>query len=271
MGLLPTRSTALPAMAGRRLRTGSADRTFSTAGPARSAASCSTGSAAAPSRGSALVGRPVHGRDAGRPAGPGPALPVHRRLAGLKDAGSVRRHLAEYLARRATRSPGGWTWPSSLAPEGATRAEWLAAAARTAAGVMARKFIAGATPDEAHADRPGPPAAAARLHGRPARRGGDQRGRGRRYQQTCLALIDGLAGPLAKRTGSPADRPRPARPDPAGQPLAQAVEPDGPVRADPRRGDDRPRRRPAAADPPHRPRVGARMFTSTWSSTPTGR
>ena len=33
-----------------------------------------------------LVGRPVHELDAGRPRGPGPALPVHRRPAGPADA-----------------------------------------------------------------------------------------------------------------------------------------------------------------------------------------
>ena len=36
-----------------------------------------------------------------------------------------------------------------MAPAGSHRAEWLAEAARLSAGVMARKFIAGATPDEA--------------------------------------------------------------------------------------------------------------------------
>ena len=56
-------------------------------------------------------------------------------------------------------------------------------------------------------------------------------------------MIDGLTGPLAIGPRGPADRPRSARPDPAGQPLAQAVEPDGPLRADPRRGVDRARRR----------------------------
>ena len=92
------------------------------------------------------------------------------------------------------------------------------------------------------------------LHGRPARRGGHQRGRGR-LVSADLPGHDRRAGRPARRgPRGPPDRPRPARPDPAGQPLAQAVEPDGPLRADPRRGVDRARRRPAPADPPRGPR-----------------
>ena len=61
------------------------------------------------------------------------------------------------------------------------------------------------------------------------------------YQQTCLDLLRRAGRPAGRRARGPADRPRSARPDPAGQPLAQAVEPDRPVRrrSTPRRSIDR--------------------------------
>ena len=119
-------------------------------------------------------------------------------LPALKDAGSIRRHLAEYLAEAGdARSLVAECWRSRLAPEGTTRAEWLAAAARTAAGVMARKFIAGATPDEALQTVLG-------LRRRKLAFTADLLGEAviseaeaDWYQQTCLAMIDELAGPLS--------------------------------------------------------------------------
>ena len=67
-------------------------------------------------------------------------------LPALKNPDSVRRHLAEYLAEAGDRVPWWLDLALRLAPEGSLRAEWLAEAARASAGVMARKFIAGATP-----------------------------------------------------------------------------------------------------------------------------
>ena len=175
--------------------------------------------------------------DPGRPHGPGPALPVHRRPA--RPEGRRIDPAAPGRVPRRGRRRGPLVAGSGrrLAPEGTTREEWLAEAARTAAGVMARKFIAGATPDEALQTVLG-------LRRRRLAFTADLLGEAiiseaeaDWYQQTCLAMIRGLAGPLAVGPRGPPDRPRPARPDPAGQPLAQAVEPDRPLRADPRRGD----------------------------------
>ncbi len=119
-------------------------------------------------------------------------------LPALKDAGSIRRHLAEYLDEAGDAVPWWLDLALNLAPEGATRSEWLAAAARTAAGVMARKFIAGATPDEALQTVLG-------LRRRKLAFTADLLGEAiiseaeaDWYQRTCLAMIDELAGPLAK-------------------------------------------------------------------------
>ena len=109
--------------------------------------------------GAGLVGRPADGPDPGRPAGQGPALPVHRRAAGARRRPtSVRRHLAEYLDEAGDRRPlvaAAWPWrsPRGARPASAVLA-WLA---RSAATHMARRFIAGSTPDEALADRPAAP------------------------------------------------------------------------------------------------------------------
>ena len=101
-------------------------------------------------------------------------------LPALKDAGSVRRHLAEYLdeagdARPLVAEPG--------AAAGARRHDAGRVAGRrgaAAAGTMARQFIAGATPDEAFRTVLSLAPAELGVHRRPAGRGGHQRGRGRR-------------------------------------------------------------------------------------------
>jgi RHH-type proline utilization regulon transcriptional repressor/proline dehydrogenase/delta 1-pyrroline-5-carboxylate dehydrogenase len=118
-------------------------------------------------------------------------------LPALKDAGSIRRHLAEYLQEAGDAVPWWLDLALKLSPEGATRAEWLAQAARTAAGVMARKFIAGATPGEALQTVRG-------LRRRKLAFTADLLGEAiiseaeaDWYQRTCLAMIDELTGPLA--------------------------------------------------------------------------
>ncbi len=151
------------------------------------------------------------------------------------------------------------------------RAEWLAGAARVSAGVMAKKFIAGATPDEAMQTVLALRAPPARVHGRLARRGGDQRGRGRPVPGDVPGLDPrpGRTARLGPR--DPPDRPRPERPDSARQPLAQAVEPDRSVR---RRSTPRRRSSGSAGGCGRscaRPASWVRIFTSTWSNTPTGR
>ena len=177
-------------------------------------------------------------------------------LPALKTTDSVRRHLAEYLAEAGDRVPWWLGLGLRLAPAGTQRAEWLAEAARASAGVMARKFIAGATPDEARqtvmALRARRLAFTADLLGEAV----ISEAEADLYQETCLALIRGLDGPLRSAAEVPLDRPRSTRPDSARQPLTQAVEPDGPVRRHPCRGDDRPRQPAPAADPPHGSRAG---------------
>ena len=70
-------------------------------------------------------------------------------LPALRSASAVRRHLAEYLDEAGERVPWWLRLAVGLAPAGSDRQTLLAWSARSAAGVMARKFIAGATPDEA--------------------------------------------------------------------------------------------------------------------------
>ena len=117
-------------------------------------------------------------------------------LPALKTTDSVRRHLAEYLAEAGDRVPWWLTLGLRLAPAGTQRAEWLAEAARAAAGVMARKFIAGATPDEARetvmALRTRRLAFTADLLGEAV----ISEAEADLYQETCLALIRGLDRPL---------------------------------------------------------------------------
>jgi RHH-type transcriptional regulator, proline utilization regulon repressor / proline dehydrogenase / delta 1-pyrroline-5-carboxylate dehydrogenase len=117
-------------------------------------------------------------------------------LPALKTSDSVRRHLAEYLGEAGERVPWWLNLGLRLAPAGSQRAEWLAEAARASAGVMAQKFIAGATPDEARqtvmALRSRRLAFTADLLGEAV----ISEAEADVYQQTCLELIRGLDGPL---------------------------------------------------------------------------
>ncbi len=117
-------------------------------------------------------------------------------LPALKDSGSIRRHLAEYVAEAGDAVPWWLKLAMRMAPEGSDRADWLAASARFASGVMARKFIAGATPDEALqtvlALRRRKLAFTADLLGEAV----ISEAEADWYQQTCLDMIHGLAGPL---------------------------------------------------------------------------
>ena len=64
-----------------------------------------------------LVGRPVHGVTLDDPVVRVQLFRFIDALPALKDAESVRRHLAEYLDRGGRRaSPGGWIWPSGWRP-----------------------------------------------------------------------------------------------------------------------------------------------------------
>jgi RHH-type proline utilization regulon transcriptional repressor/proline dehydrogenase/delta 1-pyrroline-5-carboxylate dehydrogenase len=119
-------------------------------------------------------------------------------LPALRSADSVRRHLSEYLAEAGEHVPWWLRLAVALAPDGSDREALLAWSARTAAAVMARKFIAGATPDQATRTVLG-------LRGKSLAFTADLLGEAviseaeaDRYQQTCLDLIRGLAGPLQR-------------------------------------------------------------------------
>ncbi|MBV8312153.1 MAG: hypothetical protein JO344_17365, partial [Planctomycetaceae bacterium] len=64
-------------------------------------------------------------------------------LPALRSADAVRRHLAEYLGEAGEHLPWWLKLAVALAPPGSDRETLLARSARSAAGVMARKFIAG--------------------------------------------------------------------------------------------------------------------------------
>ncbi len=118
-------------------------------------------------------------------------------LPALKNSSSIRRHLAEYLHEAGDAVPWWLDLALAMAPEDTTRAGWLAEAARAAAGVMARKFIAGATPGEALQTvmdlRRRRLAFTADLLGEAI----ISEAEADWYQQTCLTMIEELSGPLA--------------------------------------------------------------------------
>jgi RHH-type proline utilization regulon transcriptional repressor/proline dehydrogenase/delta 1-pyrroline-5-carboxylate dehydrogenase len=118
-------------------------------------------------------------------------------LPALNHPDTIRRHLGEYLAEAGERVPLWLRLALGLAPPGTVRAQWLASAARTAAGLMATKFIAGSTPEEARqtveALRKSRFAFTADLLGEAV----ISEAEADLYQRTCLALLRGLAGSLA--------------------------------------------------------------------------
>ncbi len=109
---------------------------------------------------------------------------------------AVRRHLAEYLAEAGDRVPWWLNLALRLAPPDSSRESWLSSVARTSAGVMARKFIAGATPSEAIetvvALRRRRLAFTADLLGEAV----ISEAEADLYQQTCLSLLRDLDGPI---------------------------------------------------------------------------
>ncbi len=124
-------------------------------------------------------------------------------LPSLHSADSVRRHLAEYLAEAGEHVPWWLKLAVALAPAGSDRETLLAWSARSAAGLMAQKFIAGATPAQATRTVLG-------LRDRSLAFTADLLGEAviseaeaDVYQQTCLELIRGLAGPLQQAHEDP--------------------------------------------------------------------
>ena len=161
----------------------------------------------------------------------------------LVEPASVRRHLRR-IPRRGRRARPGLVLDCRwrLAPAGPAGDRLLAGMARAAATRMARRFIAGSTPEEAFRTvlglRRKRVAFTADLLGEAVitEREADA------YQQTCLDLLDGLAGPLAAEPEIPQIDRDDARADPPRQPVAEADEPDRPVRP-----DRTPRRPPTAS------------------------
>jgi RHH-type transcriptional regulator, proline utilization regulon repressor / proline dehydrogenase / delta 1-pyrroline-5-carboxylate dehydrogenase len=117
-------------------------------------------------------------------------------LPALKTAESIRRHLAEYLAEAGEHVPWWLLLGLALAPASSVRAGWLARIAQAAAGAMARKFIAGATPGEAIqtvlALRRRRRAFTADILGEAV----ISEAEAEHYQETCLGLLEGLTGPV---------------------------------------------------------------------------
>ena len=121
----------------------------------------------------------------------------------LQADGAVSRHLAEYLAEAGDRVPWWLRLALSLAPPGTPGARVLGEVSRFGATHMARKFIAGENPEEALATvrtlRQQGLAFTADLLGEAV----ISEPEAEVYQETCLALIRGLAGPLATAPEAP--------------------------------------------------------------------
>lgn len=114
----------------------------------------------------------------------------------LKSAGEVRRHLNEYLGEADGRVPLALRLPLGLVPGGSAGDSLLARAARCGSTRMAARFIAGSTPEEALAS-------VRRMRTRRLAFTADLLGEAvitepeaEAYQRTCLAMLEGLAGPL---------------------------------------------------------------------------
>ena len=116
---------------------------------------------------------------------------------------AARRHLDEYLNEAGPGVPTAIRIPLALAPRGAFGDKMLAAIANFAALTMARKFIAGSTPDEALVTVRG-------LRDKGLGFTADLLGEAviseteaDVYQRTCLELLRGLAGPLNSDAENP--------------------------------------------------------------------
>lgn len=109
---------------------------------------------------------------------------------------SVRRHLDEYLAEADGQVPAILGWPLRLAPSGPMGDKIVANLARTGARQMAGRFIAGSTPAEALVTvqklRKQKLGFTADLLGEAIISDPESDA----YQQTCLDILKGLAGPL---------------------------------------------------------------------------
>jgi RHH-type proline utilization regulon transcriptional repressor/proline dehydrogenase/delta 1-pyrroline-5-carboxylate dehydrogenase len=118
-------------------------------------------------------------------------------LPALRDDAAIRRHLDEYLGEAGASIPGVIRLPLALRPPGRFGDALLARAARLGAGRMARRFIAGSTPDEVlravRRLRRGRLAFTADLLGEAVITDREATA----YRDTCLSLLDGLAPALS--------------------------------------------------------------------------
>ena len=115
----------------------------------------------------------------------------------LTEPAAVRRHLREYLDEAEGAVPSAVAVPLALAPKGPSGDRLLAKVARGTATRMARRFIAGSTPEEAFRTvlglRRKRVAFTADLLGEAVITEAEADA----YQRTCLELLGGLAGPMA--------------------------------------------------------------------------
>ena len=121
----------------------------------------------------------------------------------MRTTEDVRRHLEEYLGEAGPRVPFWMRAAVALAPKGSPLAGAIAGFSRSASAHMARRFIAGENPTEALATVRG-------LRRKHLAFTADLLGEAiisepeaELYQQTCLDLIRGLAGPLAAEPEDP--------------------------------------------------------------------
>ncbi|MDB5352210.1 MAG: NAD-dependent aldehyde dehydrogenase [Planctomycetota bacterium] len=109
---------------------------------------------------------------------------------------TTRRHLAEYLDEAGPGVPGAIRAPLAITPSGPLGDRLLSGIAKFAATTMARRFIAGSTPEEAFVTvrklREKHLAFTADLLGESV----ISEAEADTYQSTCLELLRGLAGPL---------------------------------------------------------------------------
>ena len=192
-------------------------------------------------------------------------------LPALQTPESVRRHLAEYLDEAGDARPlvaAAWRSPW---PRRARTGERLLAVVGAVRG--RRTWPAGSSP----ARRPPRPSQTVRRSAAAALAfTADLLGEAviseaeaDAYQQTCLDLIRGLAGPLAAEPEVPQIDRDDHGPIPRVNLSLKLTSLTARFDALHAEATDRRRRRPAPADPPRRPASSGRSSTSTWSSTPT--
>ena len=114
----------------------------------------------------------------------------------LTEPQSARRHLVEYLGEAGPNVPTALRAAMAVAPPGAGGDRMLASVARFAATTMARRFIAGSTPDEAFETVMGLRRKGLGFTADLLGEAVISEAEADTYQTTCLELLEGLAGRL---------------------------------------------------------------------------